>query len=239
MIKQSKYKAIIFDLGETLIEYINVPLNWKNLYPEIFNRINEYNLLGLSEHQIEKICYNLEKYNTRINPREKEFSSEYIFFNILEEFRIYDDIITQKIIPQFFNFFQQKRKVFPETEEVLKTLKENGLKTAIFTDVPYGMPDEFVFEDIKSFACYVDKVVTSVSAGFRKPNPAGLEIICSHFSADKNEIIYIGNEEKDIKVCKNIECKSVLINREGTPKNFGEDFQIKTLTEITDIITNK
>ncbi|NLT52500.1 MAG: HAD family hydrolase [Ignavibacteria bacterium] len=236
MNKEGKYKVVIFDLGETLIEYVNVPLSWKNLYPEIFNRINEYNMLGLSEHQIEKICCNLEKYNTRINPREKEFSAEYIFFNILEEFRIYDDIITQKIIPQFFNFFQQKRKTYPETEEVLKTLKENGLKTAIFTDVPYGMPDEFVFEDIKSFASYIDKVVTSVSAGFRKPNPAGLEMICDHFPADKNEIIYVGNEEKDIIVCKNIGCKSVLINREETPKNFGEDYQFKTLTELTNLI---
>lgn len=236
MNKLSDIKVIGFDLGETLIEYVDVPLSWKIFYPEIFNKINEANNLGLSSKQIGMICSNLEKFNTRISPREIEFSAEHIFFDILNDFRIEDDVIIKKIIPQFFSFFQQRIRPFPETERTLNILKSKGYKIAIVTDVPYGMPDEFVFQDIKSFAGFIDKTVTSVTAGYRKPNPAGLQIIARYFDITPEEMIYIGNEPKDVEAAASFGCFPVLINRHDEKKNYSEKFQIKNLGELTDIL---
>lgn len=47
---------------------------------------------------------------------------------------------------------------------------------------------------------------------------------------------YIGDEIKDIKTAKNAGCTSVLINRSNEEKNYGQDYEVKTLTEIIDIL---
>lgn len=85
-------KAIGFDLGSTLIDYENIPLSWKKLYREalvtVLNKCN-YNI---EEDKIdigEKI---LLKYNTRINYREIEVSSNIIFSEILEKWSLDKEI---------------------------------------------------------------------------------------------------------------------------------------------------
>ena len=36
-----KYKAIVFDLGGTLMEYEGMPLDWSDYYCQGFKKINE------------------------------------------------------------------------------------------------------------------------------------------------------------------------------------------------------
>lgn len=49
-------------------------------------------------------------------------------------------------------------------------------------------------------------------------------------------MIFIGDEEKDIKTAKNAGCTSVLINRSGEIKKYGQDYEFKALTEVLDIL---
>ena len=43
------YKAIVFDLGGTLMEFEGMPLNWSDYYYQGFNKINEHFGLELSD----------------------------------------------------------------------------------------------------------------------------------------------------------------------------------------------
>ena len=78
-----RIKAVVFDIGQTLVHY-PIPLNWSALYRPAFEHIEQKLGLSLSEKAYEHIGKTLAKYNARINPREKEVSSDLIFSEILE-----------------------------------------------------------------------------------------------------------------------------------------------------------
>lgn len=75
-------KAVIFDIGQTLV-YYPIPLNWSALYRPAFESIAEKYKLNIMENEYTHISETLTKYNTRINPREIEVSSDIIFSEIL------------------------------------------------------------------------------------------------------------------------------------------------------------
>ena len=77
------FKAIIFDIGQTLVEY-NKPLNWSKLYKPAFESVSDKCGYTFSEHHYQHVVEVLTKYNTRINPRDYEVTSNQIFTEILE-----------------------------------------------------------------------------------------------------------------------------------------------------------
>ena len=45
-------KAVVFDLGGTLMEYKGMPLNWDEYYYRGFQNVNQLNELSLAEEDI-------------------------------------------------------------------------------------------------------------------------------------------------------------------------------------------
>ena len=81
------FKAVVFDIGQTLIEY-NKPLNWSKSYRPALERAAKACNIYLSETDFQKAGNVLLTYNTRINPREYEVSSNKIFAEIFEKLSI-------------------------------------------------------------------------------------------------------------------------------------------------------
>jgi putative hydrolase of the HAD superfamily len=225
-----KIKAFCFDLGETLI-YSGHPLSWadnyKNALEKGFNSINKI----ADENDYNNCIKILSKYNTRINPRENEISSEIIFDEIME---ILDINLSEKSIleNEFFEYFSQDNKIYDDTEEVLKDIKKHNFKTGILTDVPYGRVKGFIAEEIKPINKNMDIILSSVDVGYRKPNIIGYKMLAEKLGIGINEMVYIGNEEKDIIGANNTGILSILINRTDKKINYGEKYQFKNLKEM-------
>lgn len=47
-----------------------------------------------------------------------------------------------------------------------------------------------------------------------------------------SDIVFVGDEEKDMACARNAGAYAVLINREGVLKDYGQDREIHTLTEL-------
>ena len=224
------FKVVVFDIGRTLTDY-RVPMNWSSLYRPAFEYIaNKYNY-AFSEEQY-KIAGNvLTKYNTRINPREYEVSSTEIFTEILNDMNI--DLGEMKQIKEsFYNYFRQDCLVFPDVEQTLKALSAEGIKIGTLSDVAYGMDNKYALEDIAPIIKYIDYPFTSNDAGYRKPCTKGLEILSEKMQTDISDIVFVGDEEKDMVCAKNAGAYAVLINRDDDIKDYGQDKEIHTLTEI-------
>lgn len=58
--------------------------------------------------------------------------------------------------------------------------------------------------------------------GYRKPNVKGLQIIAKELCVPVQEIMYIGDEEKDIICANNAGAVSVLIDREDKKYEYGQ-----------------
>ena len=121
--------------------------------------------------------------------------------------------------------------------ETLKTLKSLGIVTGTFSDVPYGMDNEFAFADIAEVIGYIDIPFTSNDAGYRKPHPRGLEILADKMKTVPPEMIFVGDERKDVECAVNAGAVAVLINRDDEEKDFGQDYTIRSLKELPDILS--
>ncbi|TGA96298.1 HAD family hydrolase [Sporolactobacillus shoreae] len=225
-------KAIGFDLGSTLIKYEDVPQSWKSLYKEALkdvliscDRIPNSNMIGTGEEI-------LSKYNTRMNYREVEVSSNQIFSEMLEAWDLNKDKYLNKIKKAFYSYFQRTSHLYDDTIITLETLKKQGVRIGILTDVPYGMDKDYVLTDIEAFKGYIDVLLTSVDVGFRKPNKQGYSDLLNNLDVTADETVFVGDEQKDILGANSIGIYSVLINRQSTIKEYGQRKMINSLMEL-------
>lgn len=202
-------KTIVFDLGGTLMQYVGMPDSWVDFYYKGFESIIQKFNLNISQEVIESSVQMLREFNPRIKYREIEYSAEYIFTKVLESWHM--DISFQNCIDIFWSGLQLKAEIYPETIQILHTLKERGYAIAALTDLPSAMPDEIFKRDIPELLGYFDYYVSSSVSGYRKPNCRGLQMIAEKFTIPITELIFIGDEEKDRKTAYNANCKFIRV----------------------------
>lgn len=222
-------KAIGFDVGSTLINYKN-PLNWQTLYRPALEKAARDCHITLPESGIQTAIEILTKYNTRINYREVEVTSDRIFGEILQKWNLDTDLNALKA--GFYAFFHAGAQPYPEAAGVLKELKKKGIKTGILTDVAYGMDNVFSLKDIEELSEFIDIALTSVDVGWRKPNSAGYTKLLDYFGVSPEEMLFVGDEEKDIIGANRLGIVSVLINRTGDRREFGQDYTVNSLSPL-------
>lgn len=228
------FKAVIFDIGQTLIEYKN-PLNWSKLYHPAFENIAHKCGYDFTEQQYEHAGSVLTKYNTRIHPREEEVSSTRIFTEILSGMDVpMEDM--ERVKECFYSYFRQDCAPFPEAEETLKTLSDNGIVLGTLSDVPYGMDNRYALEDLSVLKKYIDYPFTSNDADVRKPCAKGLQMLSETMQIALSDIVFVGDEEKDMICGIRAGAYPVLINREGIVKEYGQRREIRALMELLDFV---
>jgi putative hydrolase of the HAD superfamily len=146
----------------------------------------------------------------------------------------YDGIITAK--NAFYGFFQADAVCFDDTVEILDKLTASGIHAGFLTDVAYGMDNEYALADIAPIRAYFDIGFTSVDVGFRKPNTAGYKMLLDTFNLTSSQMLYIGDEEKDIAGANSIGITSVLINRSSEERYWGQKHTIRNLCELEGLL---
>lgn len=226
-------KAVGFDVGHTLIKYNN-PLNWQRLYRPGLEQAAAAANITLSEDMVSAAIEVLLKYNTRVNYREWETTSDRIFKEILQKWELQADLSAVK--SGFYSYFTADAEPYPETIETLDRLKRRGVKVGILTDVAYGMDNLFSLKDISMISDFIDIALTSVDVGYRKPNSAGYMKLIDSLGVLPGEMMYVGDEEKDIIGANKMGIISVLVNRNKEIKDFGQNFTLESLSEIFSVL---
>ena len=225
-------KAIGFDLGETLIHYAGLPLNWQSLYGQALKRVAEACGHPITEADITLGEAILGRYNTRLHPRLHEVRADRIFGEVLAAWDLPTVGGCDQVEDTFFGFFQQAYAVYPDTIPALQALQNQGVKVGVLTDAPYGMPRRFVERDLAPIAQYLDAALTSVEVGHRKPHPSGYLALAERLGVAPFDMAYVGNEEKDIVGANGARMFSVLIDRAGGGADFGQRRTVTSLKEL-------
>ncbi|MDO4944966.1 MAG: HAD-IA family hydrolase [Ruminococcus sp.] len=224
------FTVAAFDIGGTLMEYKDMPYCWLDFYENAFRQMRDKLSLPLSDEDLKKSDEVLRSYNPRINYRETDYTPEHIFKDVTAHWDF--EFSLPDVIKEFWLAFGLTPYTYPETETVLGRLKALGVKIATLTDVASAMPDEMHKSYFHNLMPYFDLYVSSLSCGYRKPNPKGLEDIAKHFNVSAQDIIFIGDEPKDVETAKRFGCKSVLIDRNNNGAYQGQDFTVRNLKEI-------
>lgn len=197
-------KIIVFDVGGTLMEYTDMPLNWVDYYPQGFENINNKYCLNLSDKDIKKSVDVMRSFNPRINYRENEIPPEMIFEKATEHWQC--DVRLPEIIKAFFDGLNLNVNIFDYALPVINFFRDKGLIVGMLTDLPSGMPDELFKSEICNLINSCDFYISSQSCGYRKPNPYALYMISKKYNVDLKEILLIGDENKDRITAENAEC---------------------------------
>ena len=224
-------KLFVFDLGGTLMEYKGMHLSWSGYYKGAFEYVNNFYSLGLSENQIETSVEIFKNYNPMEKPREKEIEPEIIFEDIIKGWNT--NLPVKKIIQAFFDSLNLEPVIYDDSIPALSQLKKAGYKITAMTDVATGMPDALHKNYVTPLLPYFDLYVSSLSCGYKKPNPKGLQEISENLGIAPENMVMTGDTSRDIQAAKNIGCCSILMNRSGKkPQQLNQDFTVTNALEI-------
>ena len=230
-------RAIGFDVGDTLLFYADTPLDWSSHYGAALATVARTCNVSPSPSEFSAACQTLSHYNTRVRPRTHEVAADEIFSLILSAWSLPAAEYLQVAVDSFFTFFQQQMSAFPETLGVLRTLSAAGLRLGALTDVPYGMPMKFVQRDIDraQVSVFMRTVITSSVVGVRKPEVAGYHALAASLGVDPDEMLYVGNEPKDVIGAQRAGVLSAFVDRTGVALDYGQSFTIQSLAALPDI----
>lgn len=120
--------------------------------------------------------------------------------------------------------------------DMLKTLKENGIKLGILsnkTDMTVKKINKSVFGDL------IDDCMGDTENKPLKPDPATLLEMIDRLGVKKDEVLYVGDTNVDIFTAKNASVKSIGVlwgfRSEKELEDAGADYIVKSPAEITEI----
>ncbi len=235
-------KAVLFDLGHTLIDYY---CDWKG--PEgrgiagIFDIVHECAPRVDREEFTVYLAERLEyarsmKYDHYIEVPLAELMGE-----CLERYGCLDQDNLERSLEVFYGVLLEDRRLVDGAVELLSSIKERGLSIGLISDVAWGLPSEFPMRDIRHFGmdAYFDDYVFSTDVGLRKPHPKMFKIALSNLGVEASEAMYVGNSlAQDIKGANGVGIRSVLKYSSYCPRAEGvvPDHTVRTLGEVEGLI---
>lgn len=236
--KTRRLRAIGFDLGETLVFHRDTPLNWSSLYSDALQSVADCCDFSPTSEQLDNAGRILAGFNTRTSPRANEVQAKDVLLPVLSLWAVNNPADLERSIDAFFAFFRRRLGVYDETLPALNSLRQRGYPLGILTDVPYGMPRKFVEQDLTEagLSGLYDVLLTSADVGMRKPQPMGYFNLATQLGVAPQEMIYVGNEPKDVIGARRAGAVAVFLDRDGTGARHGQDFTISTLSGLNEIL---
>lgn len=229
------FKAIIFDLDDTLIDFFNLKVNSLNAAVKAMIKAG----LPLQEKESMRALFDLYKEH---NIEDREILNKFLEKHHKLDYRILCHGINAYRITQ--------KKFFKPYDGVIPTLKKlkkrNNLKLAILSDAPnFKVWLRLVEAGIDEF---FDIVIGFDDSGHKKPSPIPFKLALQKLNLGPQEILYVGDwPERDIAGAKIVGFKTCLatyrvmhplddVRKGKLPKELEPDFKIKKFEEILKIV---
>ncbi len=218
-IQMMKVRGVLFDLYGTLVR---LPVGKKD---PMISLIDE--LKGKKEEPCLRTGFD-SKTIRRIAMTERfETLGEFVTRITVDEFKLkeldrYEEELTKQI---------GEITVFPETIEVLRKLKERGLKLGIVSNLAYRYGEVITNLELGEF---FDSIVLSYEVGAIKPEPQIYERALERLKLQSNEVFMTGDKNiNDVIGPRQIGIRAKLLDRE---KVGGDEEKMASLMELLDLI---
>lgn len=228
-----KYQHLFFDIDRTLWDYeTNAIETLKDIF--YLRKLNNYNI-ELDAYLNEFYYWNDLYWEQFMNGSvDKETLRDERFVKTLLAFNINDRSLALQLSTDYLEISPTKTKLFPKVEETLEYLSHK-YKLHIITN---GF-NEVQFKKLKysGIEHYFEKVVTSDSVGYRKPNKKIFEYALSSVNARKPESLMIGdNWDIDILGAKEFGIDQVYFNPNRIKHTETATFEIYEIDELMKIL---
>lgn len=182
-------KLCIFDMDGTVVDTINSIAHFANA------ALNHYGLRSIEVNKYKVLAGNgarvlVERMINEVGGTKEDFEKVLPLYN-----KSYDDD------------FMYLTKAYDGVCDMLKALKDMGVKTAILSNKPDSTAKkvaEELFGDTLIDVCYGGREGIAL-----KPDPEGVFGILEEFGVSKEECLYIGDTATDIQTAKNASLESI------------------------------
>jgi putative hydrolase of the HAD superfamily len=209
-------KAVLFDLGHTLINYHN---DWKD--PErravgkVAGRVSDASPNGVDQEQVSKYLLGLLEQGRKVKLEEHlEIPLVDVLGNCFHRFAVEgDEELMEQCLEEFYAVLLEHREIVPGTREMLQFVKDNDFMIGLVSDVAWGLPSYFPQRDMEHYHIheFFDDLVFSTDVGLRKPNPKIFKIALSNIGAEADCSYFVGNNlQADILGALNVGMITVL-----------------------------
>ncbi len=208
-----RYKLAVFDLDGTILDTL------EDLCDSVNFALDSFCFPNRTLDEVRKFVgngiYNLIIKCVQPNASESEINA------VFEAFK-------KHYITNCYN----KTKPYEGIYELLKALSENGVMLAVLSNKAQNAVTELCnryFNDCNFTACYGERQGIS-----RKPAPDSLLSILNMLGVSKDETIYIGDSEVDIKTASNANVNAIFVSWGFRDKKVLVDNGAKTIVDKPD-----
>ncbi|MCS7106104.1 MAG: TIGR02253 family HAD-type hydrolase [Candidatus Aenigmarchaeota archaeon] len=220
-----KIKAIIFDLDNTLIDFIKMK---KEACKAAVKAMIKKGLKLSFKKAYKRL---METYFNVGIESDKAF----------EKFLESQGFLSEKILAAGINAYLEKKqkflKPYPKVKATLKKLRKLGLKLVIVTDAPKLKAYQRVLG--LGIDEYFDFLIGKEDTGKEKASLEPLKLALRKLELEPEEVLLVGDSiERDIKPAKKLGIKTVLAKYGQERKEKGKaDFEIKSIDEVLKIVS--
>ena len=237
-----RFKAVLFDLGSTLIEYENH--DWPTLgkmglaegYPylkKVHPHLSELEIFGETFY----------KHFRKILDSRENYAEVNLYDACARIFKIMNLTMINGQIEEFVDFYYEpvtrQITLISGAVEILKKLKSNNFTIGLVSNSIF--PEKFHRQEMDRFGLlkYFDFTIFSSSVGIRKPSVKIFNMALAKANVESSAAVFVGDRfDADIAGAKNAGIAAIWKHREGreNPDNVEPDYSIINLDELESII---
>ena len=212
-----RIELVVFDLDGTLIS------SGETIYKATVQSLNRLNIQGELP---------FEEFNKRIG---------WHFEDIFDELGIslpdFEEFIT--IYKSVYFDFIESSKIYPGVIEIIKYLKENGIKISLLTTKAQDQADKILdYFNLSPDFAYIMGRRPGIA---HKPSPEPLLKICSDLSTGPANCMMVGDSEMDIQCGKNAGTKTCAVTYGYRATEIlidnSPDYILDSITELRSVIS--
>lgn len=233
-------KAVLFDLGGTLVEYYTraeFPGILEEAVGEVEGYLRHLDLLRVPPEAMWQRVRDEDHEASDLRVRPLEGRLIRIFelddANCAVAQPVSGDLV-MAMCRRFLKPIFSRGRRYGDAHRVLQELKAVGLRTAIVSNTPWGSPAELWREEVERHGLFVQAVVTCRDAGWRKPARQIFEFALGRLGASPQESLFVGDDPRwDVQGPREMGMEAILIDRQGTMTGSRES-TIRRLGELWD-----
>lgn len=220
------FRAVLFDLGQTLLEYPgNTREFWSGYLEERLVEMRA-TLSGMGA-QVEmptdafvERAVDIMWPERKINMSGKSWHFGERVRALLAAYGRHEctDGECQALTDAFYQPIGAATRRYPETLAVLEALSEHGVRLAIISNAPWDVPGRLLRADMRRWEVerFFDAFVISGDVPWRKPNPEFMWAAAQELRAEAEDCLVVGDSLRaDIAGAQTAGMRSVWVNREA------------------------
>jgi len=227
-------RAVLFDLGNTLVAYYQPP----DFMP-VLRRPLDACLLTLGHSPLRR------DEQTALIHQALELNQERADFAVwpLEErlrvlFSPYapDAALTERLCAAFLEPILSTARVNPDALPVLTGLREIGVKTAVVSNTPWGSCGRAWRSELRrhGLLAALDAVVFCTEVGWRKPHPTPFRRALELLDVPAQEAVFVGDDPVwDVEGARSAGLRPILL---ASPERAAGSVQVTIATSLPDVL---